>query len=286
MSTSLSFEAIGTRWRIDTYRPLQDYVKSALFERIREFDKTYSRFRGDSLVAKVAKKAGRYVFPPDAQRLFAFYRLLYDVTEGAVSPLIGNLLDATGYDAAYTLRPQNELPEPIEWNKAMQWDGDTLVTKIPLKLDVGAAGKGYLVDILAEICDQYEVGQYVIDASGDILHNKDEPERIGLENPYDPTKVIGVADLQYQSLAASSVNRRMWGEGMHHILNPKTRQPAPDVMATWVIADTTMVADGLATALFLCSPQTLQKTFAFEYVRLLKDGKAEQSEGFTGELFI
>src|SRR5690554_4733912 len=133
MSASLSFEAIGTRWRIDTNRPLQDYVKSALFQRIQEFDKTYSRFRGDSLVAKVAKKAGRYVFPPDAQRLFAFYRLLYEVTDGTVSPLVGNLLDAAGYDATYTLRPQNEMPNVVEWKQVMWWNGETLFTHMPLR---------------------------------------------------------------------------------------------------------------------------------------------------------
>lgn len=282
---SLDFEAIGTWWRIDSDVPLNDDVQKALYERIEEFDKTYSRFRSDSLVAQIAKKAGQYTFPRDAQRLFAFYRLLYEVSDGKVTPLIGGLLEAAGYDAAYTLQPEETLPAVVDWKQVMWWNGETLFTHMPVKLDVGAAGKGYLVDILAELCDELEVGQYVIDASGDILHNRDEAERVGLENPLDSTQVIGVADLRRKSLAASATNRRAWGEGMNHVFNPHTATPVKDVIATWVVADTTIAADGLATALFLCDPKKLQETFAFEYVRMFQNGRVEHSAGFEGEIF-
>ena len=56
------------------------------------------------------------------------------------------------------------------WEDSLAWDGRELQTVRPLVLDVGAAGKGYLVDIVGRLLDAAGVGAFVIDASGDILH--------------------------------------------------------------------------------------------------------------------
>ena len=48
------FEAIGTQWEIETPEPLGRPWRRRILERIRQFDSTYSRFRPDSLVARVA----------------------------------------------------------------------------------------------------------------------------------------------------------------------------------------------------------------------------------------
>lgn len=72
---------------------------------------------------------------------------------------------------------------------------------------------------------------------------------------------------------------------MHHIFNPHTMQPTRDILATWVIAETAMIADGLATALFFITPEKLQKSFDFQYVRMHSNGCVESSSKFNGELF-
>ena len=86
------FDAIGTRWSIDTGRPVEAALREIIERRIEGFDRTYSRFRDDSLVAKIAEKSGEYDFPADVEKLIRFYRELYDATDGAVSPLVGNAL--------------------------------------------------------------------------------------------------------------------------------------------------------------------------------------------------
>jgi hypothetical protein len=52
--STFTFDAIGTRWCIDTDEPLGGEVRDRILDRIRRFDRTYSRFRPDSLVAQVA----------------------------------------------------------------------------------------------------------------------------------------------------------------------------------------------------------------------------------------
>jgi thiamine biosynthesis lipoprotein len=274
------FEAIGTSWSIETARPLGDFQQE-IAKRIDEYDQTYSRFRTDSLVTKIGQTAGRYHFPADAEKMISLYRSLYDATDGAVSPLVGSALSEAGYDREYSLAPGIVHDVPA-WDDVMQWSGVDVATKRPVLLDFGAAGKGYLVDIVADIIKQGGHDIFVIDASGDIYIYGTSQE-IGLENPYDNESVVGVARVGNASLCASATNRRAWGE-WHHVIDAKTARPTNDYVATWVVAESAMVADGLATALFFVDPDKLYD-WDFEYVRLDNHGRIEKSQGFVGELF-
>ncbi|WP_328468944.1 FAD:protein FMN transferase [Actinoplanes sp. NBC_00393] len=97
-STTWGFDAIGTRWQIETPQPLNDKLSKYLEQRIACFDAVYSRFRTDSLISRIATQPrGRFEFPADARALFGFYDRLAAATDGAVDPLIGrNVIDADG----------------------------------------------------------------------------------------------------------------------------------------------------------------------------------------------
>lgn len=278
------FEAIGTLWSIESTSSLPDNLKATIQKRIAEFDHIYSRFRDDSLVTKL-RQPGTYTFPDDVKKLLNFYEALYRVTDGAVTPLIGATLEHAGYDSVYSLRPKSGIVTPPAWQDAMTWNDVSVEVKQPIVLDVGAAGKGYLVDIVAEVLKKHTITDFVIDASGDIYHYGQGVERVGLENPYDESKVLGVAEIKNKSLCASSSNRRKWGDNWHHIVNAKTGRPVRDVVAAWVVSDSTMVADGLATALFFVPFHALGD-WNFEAVRLLASGTIEKTDNFVGELFI
>lgn len=279
---ALSFDAIGTKWVIETPNELADGLRQKVMDRIEKFDLTYSRFRDDSLAAKL-RQPGTHEFPDDATELMRFYKQLYDATGGSVTPLVGEALEHAGYDASYSLQPKaGELNIP-KWDDVMTWSDSKVAVKQPIVLDVGAAGKGYLVDIIAGILEGQGIGEYVIDASGDIRHRGKTVEKIGLENPDDTTRVLGVAELQNTSLCASASNRRKWGD-WHHIIDARTGKPANEVVATWVVAESTMLADGLATALFFVPPSELED-WEFQAVRLLGDGRIEKTPNFVGQLF-
>lgn len=281
---SWRFDAIGTAWSIETTEPLSTPLKQSIADHIEQFDKVYSRFRDDSLVSTLAKSPGAYELPHDSAVLSELYRQLYDATNGAMSPLVGASLEAAGYNKHYSLQGGNASAAPL-WDKVMTWNGTLLTTTQPVVLDIGAVGKGLLVDEVSELLDQSHIEQYVVDASGDVRAHGGV-ERIGLENPLDPTMVIGVAELSNASLCASATNRRKWGNDWHHVLDARTGKPVNDVLATWVIAESTMLADGLATALFFVPASALSHAASFDYVRLLASGIVEHSKGFVGELYI
>ena len=281
----LAFEAIGAPWRITTPSPLPSELAEAIQARIDEFDAVYSRFRADSLVTAIAAESGTWQFPPDAAPLFALYRTLYIATEGAMSPLVGARLEDLGYDRDYTLRPRNEVVDVPVWDDIMHWDGNRLTTSAPALVDVGAAGKGYLVDLVAVVLRDAGVEEYLIDASGDLLHRGVTPVRVGLEHPFDSTQAIGVCELSNAALCASAPGRRAWGPGLHHILDATTGLPTETVAATWALANSGLQADGLATALFFAAAPALSASFKFEYVRMFPDSRIEYSRSFPGELF-
>ena len=281
----LAFEAIGAPWTITTPDPLPAGVAAAVGARIEQFDAVYSRFRPDSLVTAIAGGSGTWQFPPDAGPLFALYRTLYNATEGAMSPLVGARLEDLGYDRDYSLRPRNEVVDVPGWDDIMRWDGARLVTTAPVLVDVGAAGKGYLVDLVALVLRDAGVDEFLIDASGDLLHSGKTPVRVGLEHPYDPTKAIGVCELSNAALCASAPGRRAWGAGLHHIVDATTGLPTETIAATWALAPSGLQADGLATALFFAAARALSASYTFEYVRMFPDSRIEYSRAFPGELF-
>jgi len=280
------FDAIGTRWQIDTVDPLPPEVVERIAARVEAFDRTYSRFRDDSLVSEIAKTPGTYRLPDDADDLFGLYRRLYEATDAAVSPLVGRTLETMGYDRGYSLRPEARRAPVPSWEDSLAFSDGELSTLRPLVLDVGAAGKGYLVDIVGRLVAAAGVDSFVIDASGDIVHAGGDPIRVALEHPRDPGKAIGVVTLANGSLCASASNRRSWGDGLHHIIDATTGLPTERVIATWAMAATGLEADGLATALFLAEPQRLALTFEFDFVRMFANGRIERSPHLDGELFL
>ena len=286
LGPAVTFAAIGTQWRIETPTPISPDLMEQVTVLVESFDATYSRFRADSLVTDINRRPGRFTFPDEAVELFGLYRRLYRATSGAITPLVGSTLEHLGYDADYSLiRRPGPAPTIPSWSQAVTLDGSVLTTSRPLLLDFGAAGKGFLVDLVAGLLRTSGIEQFVVDASGDLLHRGRPAERVGLEDPMQPGRVIGALEVSDQALCASSTARRTWGAGLHHVIDPATREPVRGVVASWVTSDSCAVADGLATALFLVEPETLRRHFDFSYVRLHADGHADWSDELALELF-
>ena len=148
-AASFGFDAIGTRWEIETDRPLPSELRGRIRDRIDLFDATWSRFRPDSLVARIADAphGGRFRCPDDATALLDLYDRLHELTDGALDPLVGRDLELLGYDASYSLTPAPHAVRARGHERRARWhdverEGSTITTDRPVLLDVGAAGKG------------------------------------------------------------------------------------------------------------------------------------------------
>lgn len=280
-----TFDAIGTTWQIDTRAPLADDVRAKVANGVEVFDQRWSRFRNDSMVTEMAQAAGTWDVDDDAS-LLDLYDELHEVTAGAVNPLIGRTLSDLGYDAAYSLTSSAE-PSAVPAWATLRRHGSSISTIEPVVLDVGAAGKGRLVDLVASLLRVAGLDEFTVDAGGDVRHAGPASIRVALEHPGDPTRALGVVDLAPgRALCGSAVNRRAWGDGLHHVLDGRTGRPTAEVVATWVLAPgSCMLADGLATAHFFADPDVLLERWSHHYVRVHADGRVRWSSDLPGEMF-
>lgn len=283
------FEEIGTHWVIDIYNAPKDFnfenLKSLIRKRIQIFDNTYSRFKDNTLVTEISKKAGVYPTPKDAIPLLNIYKKIYFLTEGLFTPLIGKTLEQAGYDKNYSLTPKN-ISTPLTWQESLSYNSQNITVTKPSLLDFGAAGKGYLVDIIGHLLENQGIKNFCIDASGDITYKNQNGNflEIGLEDPNNPNRVVGIATISNMSICGSAGNRRKWAN-FHHIINPKTLSSPRNILATWVITKDTITADALSTALFLCPPETFNNHFDLEYLILNQDYSIKKSPNFPATLF-
>ena len=278
LPNSWQFQAIGTDWNIQTDSLLSRDDKTQIRALIEVFNYNYSRFQPDSIVRTMYDVPGSYVFSdhhfPD---LYALYEQLYKLTNGSVTPHVGKVLVDAGYDENYNLTSFSETLRVAKFGEVV-WDGkSTLTTKQPVLLDFGAAAKGLLVDQIAELLQKMKHSEWFIDASGDSAHHASLPYVLGLEHPFDTSKIIGTVELSKESLCASAINRRAWKNG-HHVIDGKTGKPTEDIVATWVIADSTMLADGLATGLFFTWEELVVTYPTVAYLRMDCSGTIEMNQ--------
>ncbi|WP_137843932.1 FAD:protein FMN transferase [Microbacterium sp. 2FI] len=278
------FDAIGTTWQIETPAALEPRVRLEVTAAIDAFDREWSRFRDDSGVSHLAREGGGIGAPRDAHDMLEAYAALDAATAGAVNPLVARSLEALGYDATYSFTARDPEPAPAGWRDLVTWDGGTLAVTEPLLLDVGALGKGRLVDIVAGILSRAAITTFVVDAGGDLVV-RGAAQRIGLEHPFDTRRAIGVWEVTDAALCASATNRRAWGDGLHHVLDARTGAPVQTMAATWAVADTAMHADAIATALFFDGGPAIAHAWGVSWVRMFTDGSVEWSHGCRAELF-
>jgi len=279
-----TFDATGTKWEISV--PVDtdsDYLELQVKNLVSEYENIYSRFKDTSLVSKISDTTGTFELPQSAERLFDAYQQITRITEGAFTPLIGKTLNEAGYDKNYSFNSKvtSKLPR---WDEVIEYDFPKIKIDQPVEFDFGAGGKGYIIDLVAEMLEHSEISEFIVDAGHDIRCKLKKPISIGLEHPTDPTLVIGKVELAEGSICGSSGNRRRWSN-YHHIISGLDQKSPTKVTSTWVVTQNTLLADILSTSLFFVEPEVLKKFYDFEYIVLYSDFTIKKSENLKGEIF-
>lgn len=286
----IEFAAMGTQWEVKIWDDVENEIREQFRRHITEsadqFEKIYSRFLPDSLIRRLSQQTGKKEVPQDLTRMLRICEALNEATEESFNPFVGHALEDLGYDQDYSLTPKETVRTVPNFDDAIEVNDDTHITlKKEALIDLGALGKGYFTDRIAEYLESQNIKKYLVNGSGDIRCRAiDEPVRAGLEHPLDPTKVIGLTQISEGALCASSSNRRSWGNHNHELnaLSPETKSP---VLSTWVMCPNAALADALATCLFFATPEQLQEACDFEYLLLNEKMETKKSRDFIAELF-
>ncbi len=215
------------------------------------------------------------------------YRSLYTPSMRKFTPLIGNTISDLGYDKEYSLTPKEKIRPTPDFLETLRIIDETHIElREETLIDLGGLGKGYFVDRIAEYLCEEGVEEFLVNGSGDIAYQRRQGViRAGLEDPEDHSKVIGLVELTGKgAFCASSGSRRVWGK-YHHTIDPDTHTSPTEIRATWVQAESAVLADALATCLFLIPEDNFRPAHDFESC-IMKTGRSiKASSGFRAQFF-
>ncbi len=258
---------------------------SQAFKECARIEALYSRFIDDNALSHLNAQLGeRVVLEEEFFELLAFGERLRVRTEGAFDLSVKSILEGWGYDADYSFAENM----PGEVGRMELGEGRRVRLSAPVEL--GGLGKGYAIDRMANVLSAAD--GVCINAGGDLFvrghGGEGEPWRIVFEHPVDPTLAIGDVKLYGPlALAASSPSRRRWGK-RHHLVDPRTGEPAQNMLGVYTQAPSALLADAYSTALFVLGFERaveLIPSLPVEAMLVGPAGQVFQSAGFKGDLF-
>lgn len=269
---SLSLRAIGTHVRLlttDAY--VLDAARLMLAERLDELDAVASRFRTDSELALINRTSRIAAAEEHDVVHLSVSRALGDhlthaldvaaLTDGLVTPTVGNALITAGYDADIDVvrhraaaNRSDSHPAPVDVHSECMLHGTTLTLSAGATLDLGSTAKAVAAQQWsAQIASRVGAG-ILLDLGGDLACAGPCPSggwRIGVVDWTRRTRQVVLAD-DGQSFATSSTRVRTWRSGQswrHHIIDPRTGSPAHSPWAQVTCASTaTQWANAASTA--------------------------------------
>ena len=261
INTKLSGPVFGTSYSV-IYASEIDYTKQfdSLFGIVNQSMSTYI---SNSEISKLNRNEP-HIIDEHFKNVFLASKKIYQETNGAFDPTIGNVVNAWSFGA-----DKNKfLTDSITIDSLMRFVGldkvvinDYKISKMPnTYLEFNAIAKGYGVDVIGAFLERNEIANYLVEIGGEIRargENKDKKSawRVGLDEPrFDGGQSVYKAiSLKNESMATSGTYRKFKtdekGNRYTHIINTKTGYPSKtNILSVSVIAEDCMIADAYATA--------------------------------------
>jgi thiamine biosynthesis lipoprotein len=219
-----------------------------------------SRFRETSELTGLNRTAGTSAVDrpsPRLRRALVASDRARRVTGGRFDPRVLGDLDRLGYRGAALGEPGIDVTAVSRPDRVIQPVGRSGMS-VAHPIDLGGIGKGLALRWATARLDRAGARDFLVEAGGDIVARGSDPDgspwRIGVEDPAggEDLAVIAVSDL---AVATSSIRVNRWvmgGRVVHHLLDPRTGEPANDgLVAVTVAAGDPAWAEVWSKALYL-----------------------------------
>jgi len=186
-----------------------------------------------------------------------------EMTDGGFNITIGPVVDAWNVIEGRRIPTESELEALRPLVDLMSVHVDVrkqtiFLGRVGMRIDVGGIGKGYAADQAVMAMKKVGALAGVVALSGDIKTFGQLPgERkfpVGIQHPRKEGEVLAFIDLEDEAISTAGDYERFFerdGVRYHHILDPKTLQPARSCQSVTVIAREGIWADGLDTGIFV-----------------------------------
>ncbi len=300
---------MGGPWKI-RHAPVsgvpRDAVASAALDALRLVDAQMSNYRAESDLMRLnAAPVGEFV-PVTAGMIevMTCADRLARLSNGALNIALGKAVNRWGFgpDPAPTQRPQERISVEDAARAALgsfvlRADPPAVFKHADICFDLCALAKGYAVDLAARAVEALGANDFLIEAAGEIFargsQTSQNPWKIGLELPVPGDERLVFDEIALDGLAVATSggyrNRHLVaGARVSHTIDPATGKPLESaLLSVTVLHEQCMVADGLATVLYVLGPETGPKfasdndVSALFLIREAQGFKEIRSEGFV-----
>ena len=254
-----SHDAMNTVFEVYAVHPDERYAAQAAqaaFDLTDRLERELSRFIPNSDIGRInVLAAGESTqVSPTTLECLVIARHMFDLTGGAFDISIGAGLPSLEID-------------PNDFRIRATKDG--------VRVDLGGIGKGYAIDLMAELLDEWGVQLALVHGGFSSVLALDAPEGGGwpltLSDPADASHVLARLSVRQTALGASGVRK---GD---HIVDPRSGEPVRGRRAAWVVVPrpdpakaglapdgaprlaAAAVTDALTTAFMLMSIEDIQR---------------------------
>ncbi|MHC4692394.1 MAG: FAD:protein FMN transferase [Planctomycetota bacterium] len=264
-----SYEAMATTFEVIILHEDAHYAEKAAwaaFDKLKQLEQDLSRYIENSDISRINNlTAGQSTrVSLETFECLELSRRINAETNGAFDVTIGYLLSCWR-NPDKTLR----IPSKEELKIARQRTGMDLfkldesqytveLLREKVQIDLGGIGKGYAIDQMAELLDDWSIDIALIHggyssalAIGSPPGTKGWP--VTLSNPRNLKQTLAALVLKNQALSGSGVQKG------RHIIDPRTAQPIEGRHAAWACAGDAATADALSTAFMVMSPDEVRQ---------------------------
>ena len=276
--------AMGTNvsvWFWTDDEPKAAKAAADVFAAMKRLDEEMSTWIPESDVSKVNAAAG--VKPIKvSEETFKVIARAYDVSKrsgGVFDITIGALLGLWKFDWQ---NKDDTIPDPKQLAEALKlvgWKDLVLDAKAQtvflrrkgMAITLGGIAKGYAVDVCVKLLVQQGYVDFMVQAGGDMYVSGKkgaDPWVVGIRDPRGPhDSMFAVMPIENHSFSTSGDYERTFvkdGVRYHHILDPRTGQPAHASRSVTIRATDAFTADAWSKVMFILGPEASKKLLAKE----------------------
>jgi thiamine biosynthesis lipoprotein len=259
------FEAMASRCDIRLAAPdrhtAEELAQLAIAE-VRRVERTYSRYRADSIVSRINAAAGRHRVECDEEtlQLLAYADHLHGASGGLFDITSGVLRRAWDFRNPRVPGPDALAPLLALVDRAAeQREGGTIfLPRAGNEIDFGGFGKEYAADRAAALLRQSGARHGYVNLGGDMRFIGPQPDgqpwSIGIQDPRKPDGIVASIAVSHGALTTSGDYERCFdidGKRYCHVLHPRTGMPVSHWRSVSVLAPLAALGGSVSTIAML-----------------------------------
>ncbi len=294
--------AMGTYMTLTAYGESAEAALTISENRIKELEALWSTTDENSDIYKVNQSNGaRIEVREETAEILQFALDMAEQTGGALDPTISPLVTAWGFiSGEYHIPTEDELTDllqSVDYENVFS-EGNFVTLPDGMQLDLGAVGKGYTGDIIAELLKEQGITSALLDIGGNIQMIGRKPDgsrwRLGIQNPFGEGS-LGILESEDGAVVTSGNYERYFigqdGKQYGHIIDPSTGYPAESGLASVsIIAKEGKLCDALSTAIYVMGLEEAtaywKENGGFEMLLVTNENEMYLTEGIKDDFTL